>query len=205
MRSPVGSNWLASHSAREHPPNTTRYVGAVRPRINPSAMVPIGTLGFEIQSADGLCRLVADVAQQVAQPDCSTAEPIRRRLASPLSRIDCWEDAVTSDEQAIRKLIATWLSASAAGDTQTVLSLMADDVVFLVPGQPDDARKGGVCCESKRAQPVPNSGNVGYSRDPCVRRLGVLLDHAQGLCHVHGWRSFRHPRRQYAVHPSEAV
>lgn len=39
------------------------------------------------------------------------------------------------DEQAIRQLIATWLSASKAGDTEKVLSLMADDVVFLVPGQ----------------------------------------------------------------------
>jgi uncharacterized protein (TIGR02246 family) len=41
-----------------------------------------------------------------------------------------------SDEQAIRQLIATWLSASKAGDTDKVLSLMADDVVFLVPGRP---------------------------------------------------------------------
>ncbi|HET6329096.1 MAG TPA: SgcJ/EcaC family oxidoreductase [Planctomycetaceae bacterium] len=41
---------------------------------------------------------------------------------------------MTDDEQAIRDLISTWLRASAAGDTATVLSLMADDVVFLVPG-----------------------------------------------------------------------
>src|SRR5256712_2344953 len=40
------------------------------------------------------------------------------------------------DEQAIRQLVATWLSASKAGDTEKVLSLMAEDVVFLVPGQP---------------------------------------------------------------------
>ena len=39
------------------------------------------------------------------------------------------------DEQAIRDLISTWISASNAGDTQKVLSLMADDVVFLVAGQ----------------------------------------------------------------------
>src|SRR6266540_1668320 len=41
-----------------------------------------------------------------------------------------------NDEQAIRQLVATWLSASKAGDTEKVLSLMAEDVVFLVPGQP---------------------------------------------------------------------
>jgi uncharacterized protein (TIGR02246 family) len=41
-----------------------------------------------------------------------------------------------NDEQAIRELVATWLSASKAGDNEKVLSLMAEDVVFLVPGQP---------------------------------------------------------------------
>jgi uncharacterized protein (TIGR02246 family) len=40
-----------------------------------------------------------------------------------------------NDEQAIRELVETWLSASQAGDTKKVLSLMADDVVFLVTGQ----------------------------------------------------------------------
>jgi uncharacterized protein (TIGR02246 family) len=39
------------------------------------------------------------------------------------------------DEQAIRDLVDTWLAASKAGDLATVLSLMADDVVFMVPGQ----------------------------------------------------------------------
>jgi len=39
------------------------------------------------------------------------------------------------DEKAIRDLIATWLSASKSGDTTKVLSLMSDDVVFLVCGQ----------------------------------------------------------------------
>jgi len=41
-----------------------------------------------------------------------------------------------NDEQEIRQLIATWLSASNAGDTNKVLSLMSEDVVFLMPGQP---------------------------------------------------------------------
>ena len=41
-----------------------------------------------------------------------------------------------NDEQAIRQLVTTWLDASKAGDTEKVLSLMADDVVFLVTGQP---------------------------------------------------------------------
>ena len=43
---------------------------------------------------------------------------------------------MTSDEQAIRNLVALWHSATAAGEVETVLGLMADDVVFLVAGQP---------------------------------------------------------------------
>jgi len=40
-----------------------------------------------------------------------------------------------NDEQAIKQLIATWLSASKTGNKEKVLSLMADDVVFLIAGQ----------------------------------------------------------------------
>jgi uncharacterized protein (TIGR02246 family) len=43
---------------------------------------------------------------------------------------------MNTDEQAIRDLVARWHSATAAGDVATVVELMADDVVFLVPGQP---------------------------------------------------------------------
>ena len=42
---------------------------------------------------------------------------------------------MSSDEQQIRELVATWMSATSAGDLTTVLSLMTDDVVFLVAGQ----------------------------------------------------------------------
>lgn len=41
-----------------------------------------------------------------------------------------------SDEEQIRALVQTWQSASKAGDLDTVLSLMTDDVVFLVAGYP---------------------------------------------------------------------
>jgi uncharacterized protein (TIGR02246 family) len=42
---------------------------------------------------------------------------------------------MTDDERAIRELVATWLRASQAGDIDTVLSLMTDDVIFMVPGR----------------------------------------------------------------------
>ena len=41
-----------------------------------------------------------------------------------------------SDEQSIRKVVALWHSATAAGDVDTVLGLMAEDAIFLVSGQP---------------------------------------------------------------------
>jgi uncharacterized protein (TIGR02246 family) len=40
-----------------------------------------------------------------------------------------------TDELEIRNLVATWLTASKAGDVDAVLGLMTDDVVFLVPGR----------------------------------------------------------------------
>ncbi len=43
-------------------------------------------------------------------------------------------NTMIDDERAIRELIQTWMTATKAGDIQTVLSLMTDDVVFLTPG-----------------------------------------------------------------------
>jgi uncharacterized protein (TIGR02246 family) len=43
---------------------------------------------------------------------------------------------LNTDEQAIRDVVALWHSATAAGDVETVLGLMAEDVVFLVAGHP---------------------------------------------------------------------
>src|SRR6185369_15332839 len=41
----------------------------------------------------------------------------------------------SEDQMAIRDLVHRWLDATKAGDYETVLTLMADDVVFLVPGR----------------------------------------------------------------------
>jgi uncharacterized protein (TIGR02246 family) len=42
---------------------------------------------------------------------------------------------MTQDERAIRELVDSWMKASKAGDLATVLDLMTDDVVFMVPGR----------------------------------------------------------------------
>jgi len=41
-----------------------------------------------------------------------------------------------NDEQDIRQLVSSWMEATKAGDIEKVLSLMTDDVVFLVSGKP---------------------------------------------------------------------
>ena len=40
-----------------------------------------------------------------------------------------------NDEEEIRDLVHTWMTATKSGDSETVLDLMTDDVMFLVPGQ----------------------------------------------------------------------
>lgn len=39
------------------------------------------------------------------------------------------------DELAIRELVETWMTATKKGDLATVLTLMADDAIFMVPGR----------------------------------------------------------------------
>jgi uncharacterized protein (TIGR02246 family) len=46
------------------------------------------------------------------------------------------------DERAIRELHSTWIDAVNAGDLVSLLNLMADDVVFLNPGQAPFGRDG---------------------------------------------------------------
>ena len=42
---------------------------------------------------------------------------------------------MTDDERAIRQVVDTWMAASKTGDVETILSLMTNDVIFMVPGQ----------------------------------------------------------------------
>jgi uncharacterized protein (TIGR02246 family) len=51
-------------------------------------------------------------------------------------RVSAFEALMENDEREIRALVDTWLKATQAGDLDTVLRLMSDDVVFLVAGQP---------------------------------------------------------------------
>lgn len=63
---------------------------------------------------------------------------------------------MSDDEQQIRDLVATWMAASKAGDVEKVLSLMTDDAVFLLPGQPPmrkSAFAAAAAAQSKQDSP----------------------------------------------------
>lgn len=79
-----------------------------------------------------------------------------------------------NDEQAIRQLVATWMAASKAGDVETVLSLMADDVVFLLPGQPP-MRKADFA-GAARAQAGADAPAIEGSSD--IQEIKILGDWA---------------------------
>jgi uncharacterized protein (TIGR02246 family) len=78
---------------------------------------------------------------------------------------------MTSDEQAIRRVIDTWMAASKAGDLQTVLSLMTDDVVFMVPGR-EPFGKAAFAASSQATKDVTIDGSA------TVIELQVLGDWA---------------------------
>jgi len=47
-----------------------------------------------------------------------------------------------NDEEQIRELLAKWMSATKRGDLDALLALIADDVVFLTPGQAPMSKAG---------------------------------------------------------------
>jgi len=78
---------------------------------------------------------------------------------------------MSSDEQAIRDLVANWMLASQVGDTERVLSLMTDDAVFLVPGR----EPFGKAAFAAAAQNLKGGRMEGSSE---IRELKVLGDWA---------------------------
>ena len=79
-----------------------------------------------------------------------------------------------NDEQEIRQLISTWLAASKAGDVEGVLSLMSDDVIFLVPGQPV-MRKADFAAIA-RTQSGPDAPQIDGASE--IQELKILGDWA---------------------------
>ena len=82
---------------------------------------------------------------------------------------------MTADEQEIRQLVATWMSATKAGDLATVLSLMTDDVVFLVAGQQPFGKQQFAAAMKPPATGVPMPMIDGRSE---VQEIRISGDHA---------------------------
>jgi len=82
---------------------------------------------------------------------------------------------MTSDEQEIRQLISNWMAATKAGDVETVLGLMAEDVVFLVPGRPPMIGKAAFAAASQpqAGQPAPK-----FEGTSEIQEISVLGDWA---------------------------
>ena len=78
---------------------------------------------------------------------------------------------MTDDEKAIHALVQRWMEATQAGDVDAVLSLMTDDVVFMVPGR-EPFGKEAFAAASRDMQGVRIEG----SSD--IRELKVLGDWA---------------------------
>ena len=90
---------------------------------------------------------------------------------------------MSADEQALRDLVALWHSATAAGDVDTVLRLVAEDVVFLVAGHPPMRGRSGFeqglrgllvqhrIASTSEIQEIEVSGSLAY----CWNQLTVRI------------------------------
>ncbi len=74
------------------------------------------------------------------------------------------------DEQEIRELVSAWMDATKAGEFEKVLSLMSDDVVFLMPGQPPMGKAGFAA--AARAHAGKDTPNVNGTSE--IQEITVL-------------------------------
>ena len=79
-----------------------------------------------------------------------------------------------TDERQIRDLVATWMTATKAGDVNAVLALMSDDVVFLLPGRPE-MRKADFAAQA-RAQAGTSAPQIDGHSD--IQEIQVAGDWA---------------------------
>jgi len=80
---------------------------------------------------------------------------------------------MSEDEKQIRGVVEEWLAATRAGDIETVLSLMTEDVVFLVAGQPPF---GKIEFRQRSAEHADKSLEFDGTSD--IREIKIFGDHA---------------------------
>ena len=84
---------------------------------------------------------------------------------------------MADDERAIRNAIQRWMAATKAGDTATVLSLLADDVLFMVQGR-EPFGKDAFAATSKGMKDVQMDGVAD------IQEVTVLGDWAWTRVHL---------------------
>jgi uncharacterized protein (TIGR02246 family) len=84
---------------------------------------------------------------------------------------------MTDDERAIHDLVEIWMAASRAGDAATVLGLMEDDIIFMVPGREPFGKEAFAA----NAQAMKGARLEGAAQ---IRELKVLGDFAYVRNHI---------------------
>jgi uncharacterized protein (TIGR02246 family) len=87
--------------------------------------------------------------------------------------------AAEQAQQQIAEVIQTWLRATAVGDVDTILALMADDVVFLVGGQPPMRGKAAFAAALR---PALQHFRIEGTSD--IQEIKILGDHAYCWNHL---------------------
>jgi uncharacterized protein (TIGR02246 family) len=75
------------------------------------------------------------------------------------------------DEQAIRALVDKWLESTKVGDYETVLTLIADDAIFMVPGR-EPFGKEAFAAQSEQMKGAKIEGKSD------IQEIEVIGDHA---------------------------
>lgn len=85
----------------------------------------------------------------------------------------------SSDQIAIRNVVAEWMAATARGDTRAVLDLMTDDAVFLVAGHPPMGKAAFAA-----ASPAAPDQRPAFEALPDIQEISVHGDVAYLWSHL---------------------
>lgn len=77
------------------------------------------------------------------------------------------------EKQKIREVIADWMRASLEGDIDQVLRLMAEDVVFLLPGRPPMRGRDAFAAAAKQG-----AGQVRIEGRPDIQEIHIAGSYA---------------------------
>jgi hypothetical protein len=94
----------------------------------------------------------------------------------------CKRHSITTydqDNEKIREVVATWMRATAEGDLETVLSLIAEDAVFLLPDQPPMRGREAFAAALRSAL-----GQVHIEGKPDIEEIYVAGDYSSILLNL---------------------